>query len=101
MARSLSRSSACCRKNRQVAPTAITAASPRTPGRDHGRAGPPPAPRRGAGAHQHVDEIVKPVAEAGEPVLAAVHGLDRGPVLLQEAEDLMAGQHDPDVTVEQ
>jgi hypothetical protein len=32
-----------------------------------------------------------------EPVLARLHGLHGGLILVHEAEDLVAGQHDPDV----
>jgi hypothetical protein len=41
-----------------------------------------------------------PVSEAREPLLARFHGLHRGPVLLEEAEDLAAGQDEPDVAAE-
>src|ERR1035441_400235 len=89
MARSLSRSSACCRKNRQVAPTAITAVLART--------------RSRSGAPEPTSTSTRSSSRSrkrANRALPAVEGLDRGPVLLQEAEDLMAGQHDPDVTVE-
>ena len=39
-------------------------------------------------------------AEAREAFLARFHALHGGPVLLQEVEHLAAGQHDPDVAVQ-
>jgi hypothetical protein len=68
---------------------------------EHRRGGPDPAAQRGVGAGQYAGERVEPVAEAREAFLARFHALNGGPVLLQETEHLAAGQHDPDVAVQQ
>jgi tetratricopeptide (TPR) repeat protein len=67
--------------------------------RQDGAGGADPVAQRGVGAGQQVDERVQPAAEAGESLLR-LHGLHGGPVLLQEPEDLAAGQHHADVTVQ-
>ena len=68
--------------------------------RQDGRGGAHPVAQRGVGAGEQVDERLEPPAEAREPVLARLHGLHRGPVLLHEAEYLAADHHDPDVAVQ-
>src|ERR1700677_429744 len=69
--------------------------------REHGGGSAYPVPQYSLGPDQHVYQSVQPVTETCEPFLAVVHALDRGPVLLEEAEDLVAGQHDPDVAVKE
>ena len=68
--------------------------------REQGGGGAYPVAQRGVGTREQVDERVEPAAKAREPFLAGLHALDRGPVLLQEAEHLTAAQHDPDVAVQ-
>ena len=67
---------------------------------EHGGGGAHPVAQRRVGTGEQVDQRVEPAAEAGEAVLARFHALHRGPVLLHEAEHLAAGQHDPDVAVQ-
>ena len=68
---------------------------------EHGGGGAHPVAQRRVGTDEHVDERVEPDADPREPLLARLHGLHRGPVLLQEAEDRVAGQHDAHVAVQE
>jgi tetratricopeptide (TPR) repeat protein len=70
------------------------------PDGEHGGGGAYAVAQRGLGSGQHVHEPVQAIPEAREALLARLHALHRRPVLLQEAEDLVAAQHDADVAVE-
>ena len=59
-----------------------------------------PVAQRRVGTGEQVDQPVGVIAEACEPVLTGFQALDRGPVLLQEAEHLAASQHDPYVAIQ-